>query len=402
MIENKRIQIRRDIALNWTTKNPVLLYGEVGFDMTANNIKIGDGVTPWNSLEYISAKVDLSEYYTKEQVDDLIKRIDIPEVDLTQYYTKEETENKIEEAIQGIEIPEVDLTQYYTKEETETKIEEAVESIDIPETDLSDYYTKEETETLVTDKIDNKQWFGTQEEYDALEDKDPNTIYYVEGVQQEVDLSGYYTKGETETKIEEAIQGIDIPETETPGKGNIIIKQGDNTQVFNVNQAEDQTIYLGGGEGSEWFGSQAEFDALESYNEETVYHITDMEYKELKNKPFIPRKTSDLINNVDFTMRRDVKRIVTQREWYGTQEEFDAIENPDPDVIYHVEEVTEENVGDLIDRKLWFGTQEEFNALENKDENVVYYVEVENSVVADFSNYYTKAEVDALLAQIKG
>ena len=402
MIENKRIQIRRDIALNWTTKNPVLLYGEVGFDMTANNIKIGDGVTPWNSLEYISATVDLSEYYTREQVDDLIERIDIPEVD---------------------------LTQYYTKEETETKIEEAIQSIEIPKTDLSDYYTKEETETLVTDKIDNKQWFGTQEEYDALEDKDPNTIYYVEGVQQEVDLTQYYTKEETETKIEEAIQGVEIPETdltnyytkeetenkieeavegieipevETPGKGNIIIKQGDNTQVFNVNQAEDQTIYLGGGEGSEWFGTQKEFDALGEYNEETIYHITDMEYKELQNKPFIPGRTSDLVNNVDFTMPRDVKQIVTQREWYGTQEEFDAIENPDPNVIYHVETVTEENVGDLIDRKLWFGTQEEFNALENKDENVSYYVEVENSVVAGFSNYYTKAEIDALLAQIKG
>ena len=279
MIENKRIQIRRDIAQNWTTNNPVLLYGEVGFDMTNNNIKIGDGVTPWNSLEYISAKVDLSEYYTKEQVDDLIKRIDIP--DITLYYTKEETETKIEEAIQGIEIPEADLTKYYTKEETETK-------------------------------------------------------------------------------IEEAIQGIEIPEAETPGKGNIIIKQGDNTQVFNVNQSEDQTIYLGGADTSEWFGTQKEFDALGEYNEETVYHITDLEYKELQNKPFIPRKTSDLVNNVDFTMPRDVKNIVTQREWYGTQEEFDAIENPDPEVIYHIE------------------------------------------VTQDMTEYYTKAEVDALLNEIRG
>ncbi len=360
MIENKRIQIRRDIALNWTTKNPVLLYGEVGFDMTANNIKIGDGITPWNSLEYISAKVDLSKYYTKEQVDDLIERIDIPEVDLTQYYTKEETETYVQEQIQGIEIPKTDLTNYYTKEETETKIEEAVEGIEIPKTDLTNYYTKEETETLVTDKIDKKQWFGTQEEYDALRDKDPDTVYYVEGVQQDVDLTNYYTKEETETKIEEAVEGIEMPEVETPGKGNIIIKQGDNTQTFNVNQAEDQTIYLGGAEESEWFGSQAEFDALGEYNEETIYHISDLEYKELKNKAFIPRKTSDLVNNVDFTMPRDVKQIVTQREWYGTQEEFDAIENPDPDVIYHIE------------------------------------------VSQDMTEYYTKAEVDALLNEIRG
>ena len=336
MIENKRIQIRRDIALNWTTKNPVLLYGEVGFDMTENNIKIGDGITPWNSLEYISAKVDLSQYYTKEQVDDLIDRIDIP--DLTQYYTKEETETKIEEAIEGIEIPETDLSDYYTKEETETKIEEAVEGIEIPETDLTNYYTKEETETKIEEAI--------------------------QGIEiPETDLTNYYTKEETETKIEEAIQGIEIPEVEEPGKGNIIIKQGDNTQVFNVNQAEDQTIYLGGAEESEWFGTQAEFDALGEYNEETIYHINNLEYKELQNKPFIPRKTSDLVNNVDFTMKRDVKVMMNQREWYGTQAQFDAIENPDPDVIYHIE-ITETESG------------------------------------VDMSNYYTKAEIDALLAQI--
>ena len=51
---SKRIQLRRDTATNWSTSNPVLLEGELGIelDSTRNRIKIGDGVTAWNSLPY--------------------------------------------------------------------------------------------------------------------------------------------------------------------------------------------------------------------------------------------------------------------------------------------------------------------------------------------------------------
>ncbi len=48
------IQLRRDTAANWTSANSVLAAGEVGFDSTENKIKIGDGTTTWNSLDYAS------------------------------------------------------------------------------------------------------------------------------------------------------------------------------------------------------------------------------------------------------------------------------------------------------------------------------------------------------------
>jgi hypothetical protein len=48
-----KIQMRRDSAANWTAANPVLLRGEFGFEYDTNKIKIGDGSTAWNSLEYI-------------------------------------------------------------------------------------------------------------------------------------------------------------------------------------------------------------------------------------------------------------------------------------------------------------------------------------------------------------
>lgn len=47
-----RVQIRRDTTTNWSSVNPILLDGEMGYDTVLKCLKIGDGVTPWNSLPY--------------------------------------------------------------------------------------------------------------------------------------------------------------------------------------------------------------------------------------------------------------------------------------------------------------------------------------------------------------
>ena len=51
-----RILIRNDVAANWTSVNPKLSKGEMGIEIDTNLIKIGDGVTAWNDLEYIGGK----------------------------------------------------------------------------------------------------------------------------------------------------------------------------------------------------------------------------------------------------------------------------------------------------------------------------------------------------------
>jgi len=49
-----KVQLRRGTTLEWSTSNPVLLSGEIGFDSTINQCKIGDGATAWNSLSFVS------------------------------------------------------------------------------------------------------------------------------------------------------------------------------------------------------------------------------------------------------------------------------------------------------------------------------------------------------------
>ena len=53
-----KIKLRRDTTANWQSVNPVLLQGEVGLEYNAAmdeviGIKIGDGNTAWNDLEYV-------------------------------------------------------------------------------------------------------------------------------------------------------------------------------------------------------------------------------------------------------------------------------------------------------------------------------------------------------------
>jgi hypothetical protein len=52
MPANTRLQLRRGAASTWTSTNPVLYAGEIGFETDTGRIKIGDGTTAWNSLGY--------------------------------------------------------------------------------------------------------------------------------------------------------------------------------------------------------------------------------------------------------------------------------------------------------------------------------------------------------------
>jgi len=48
----KRILLRRDTAALWTSGNPTLASGEIGYESNTGKYKIGDGSTAWTSLSY--------------------------------------------------------------------------------------------------------------------------------------------------------------------------------------------------------------------------------------------------------------------------------------------------------------------------------------------------------------
>ena len=60
------IQIRRDTAANWTSTNPTLAQGEIGWERDTGRLKIGDGSTAWNSLDAMNV---LAETLTNKTID---------------------------------------------------------------------------------------------------------------------------------------------------------------------------------------------------------------------------------------------------------------------------------------------------------------------------------------------
>ena len=55
---NIRIQLRNDTAANWTTKNPLLLQGEMGVEIDTGKTKIGNGTDRWTALTYSGVDED--------------------------------------------------------------------------------------------------------------------------------------------------------------------------------------------------------------------------------------------------------------------------------------------------------------------------------------------------------
>lgn len=49
------IQLRRGTASDWTSANPILSLGEAGFETDTKRLKIGDGSSNWNTLDYFSS-----------------------------------------------------------------------------------------------------------------------------------------------------------------------------------------------------------------------------------------------------------------------------------------------------------------------------------------------------------
>ena len=63
-----QIQLRNGSTAEWTNENPTLAEGEVGIDTDQNMFKVGDGVTTWNNLDFVSEDQDLSDYAEKSNV----------------------------------------------------------------------------------------------------------------------------------------------------------------------------------------------------------------------------------------------------------------------------------------------------------------------------------------------
>jgi hypothetical protein len=59
-----KIQTRTDTAANWTSTNPTLAAGEIGFESDTGKFKIGNGTSVWTGLAYANPTSTASEVST--------------------------------------------------------------------------------------------------------------------------------------------------------------------------------------------------------------------------------------------------------------------------------------------------------------------------------------------------
>jgi len=102
--------IRNDSAATWATKNPKLARGEVGIEIDTGLVKVGDGVTNFNELDYINAHNNVDDILTTLVND----KITIADYGKSYWYYDE---NNFEE----VQVNETDLTKWPARVELEVK-----------------------------------------------------------------------------------------------------------------------------------------------------------------------------------------------------------------------------------------------------------------------------------------
>lgn len=257
-----------------------------------------------------------SNYYTKEEVRAQIASSD---VDLSNYYTKSDVENlisKIESVVEDIEddVRRVEdslndtksnlASNYYNK----TEVKDLISNVKV---DLSGYYTKTETDTIVNG-IEKDILANTTSINDVK--SNISTNYYtkdeVKDLISGVDHSVYYTKSETDAIIDNVKSEAEASLNETKESINANISTNYYTKT-DVESVIDNKI--------------AEIPEVDLSN-----HYTKPETEELLDS--IRTETSTTIERVEEVIENNTEKIteiVTEIETIKTNQSIDAADYED-------------------------------------------------------------------------
>ena len=341
---------------------------------TLGGVKIGENVNISNG----KISVDLSAYATKTPAthtkDGLMTKDDKTKLDgMSEYVLPTASADDLGgvKIGNGIQIANgkisVSFSDYYTKTETEAKITESTPTklselqndenyIKNTADNLLNYYKKTDTysQTEVNDLIGNINKL-TSEIVTVLptENISTSTIYlikaedtnvysqymYIGGTWAElgtttIDLSNYYTKSETDTKLADKISTSDL-ETHT----------------------SDVVVHITADERTAWNGAVSK--AHEHVNADTL-NATEESFTTAKQTAYDKAVEDDhthenktvidkFSESADGKVLYDSKEIAGGNVWHGTKAEYDLIETKDPEITYVVTDKTDSVANYVID-----------------------------------------------------
>lgn len=93
-----RIVLRNDSTANWTAADPVLMKGEIGFDMDLLIFKVGDGVKKWSEIDKIFSNLADIMTSVDEKIQEAVGGLHTTQV----YEAQVELGGNKEEALEGV------------------------------------------------------------------------------------------------------------------------------------------------------------------------------------------------------------------------------------------------------------------------------------------------------------
>ena len=213
------------------------------------------------------------------------------------------------------------------------------------------------SQVLVGDELGTKGsiWQGTQAQYDAITNPDPNTTYY-------------------------------ITDSVSPS-----LQVSNLTDVSLTNITNGQTLVYQSGTwvndeagGKVWQGTQAQYDAITTPDPDMVYYITDSTQSnfalaDLSNVS-LSQLTDGEVLKYDSTNNIWTNGTGGGGTWVGTQAQYDAIVTPDPDTTYYITD------GVANGYQLWKGTQAQYDAITTPDDNTIYCITDSEDVTVNLSD----------------
>lgn len=183
----------------------------------------------------LEGKVDLSDYYTKDETNSQLSELrnaisDVAHsadtlADKTTEITRlgVDHERRLDDLSLGVaskaerehshhlsdivDYKEPDLSNYLTSEEVANLIKTQIESIEFPEPDLSDYYTKNEVQNYIEDVVED---FVTESDINVLNEIIAKLEVDLESKADKDELANLPSKEFVEQKIQEAIDTVEV------------------------------------------------------------------------------------------------------------------------------------------------------------------------------------------------
>lgn len=404
--------------MNYYTKSEIdrMLAPVINLDtIVTNRLKDMD-----DDIDELRGRVDKlstgGNYVTYEYLNDQIVKLDSAideKADADKVYTKDEVDNLLD----NIKVPETDLTNYYTKKE----VDELISNIDIPEFDTSNLVTKEDLEsvkdTINTDIAAIEDDLLTKADASIVEEISKDVDELTSSLDNKVDASEVYTKADVDNKVNDINNTLDTKadatdvaevNTKLDEKANTTDLDDLSTNVSNISAALDNKV-----------DASVVDEKINSAVDEKIAEadIPGKVAEAIASSETITDAVNTAINNADIPGLVDAaiaeKDVVTTDKFDASMAEkadVSVVENlsnslndkVDASVVYTKDEVyTKTDVNELI------ANIPEFDAsnLVTKDElasEVSDIVDiVDNKLDASvINNYYNKSEVDELLVNI--